>query len=327
MRLGYTGTAYRYQGAARHGLVGRDQVAVDGRTTAQYDWRGLPAPYHQPAADWTGEQSPELGDVNRAAHLGLSVVHTVVTDWSTRNTEALRAALRAGGQELVPTVGANMMLEGELLDAELSSSAELMRRYGELGGVRVSKLMVSPMTVNRFRNDPPLDEQLRRITTALPPIVRAAEEAGIVLAFENHLDYRVTELLEVICAIDSPNLRLLFDTGNPFAVCEDPVEAARAAASYTVLIHVKDVRVLPWTPLSPGYFACMYICPLGEGNVDLDAIISIMAEQAPSPASLTLALEIRPVPPYFDEDRWLEDGIEFMNRRFARYLTPAPPPS
>ena len=325
MRLGYTGTAYRYHGAARHGLVGRDQVIVDGRTTAQYDWRGLPAPYHEPVAPRVGEQSPELQDVRRAAHLGLSVVHTVVTDWSAHNTDSVRAALHESGQELVPTVGANMMLEGELLDAELSTSTQLIRRYGELGGVRISKLMVSPMTINRFRADPPLGEQLRRITAALPRIVQAAEEAGIVLAFENHLDYRVAELLEVICAIDSPNLRFLFDTGNPFAVCEDPVDAARAAAAHTVLMHVKDVRVLPWTPLSPGYFACMYVCPLGEGNVDLDAIISIMAERAPDPATLTLALEIRPVPPYLDEDRWLEDGIEFMNRRFAQHLTATPP--
>jgi sugar phosphate isomerase/epimerase len=251
------------------------------------------------------------------------VLHTVITDWSERGLDAFRRALHEHRQELVPTIGANLMLEGDALATETGAVIDLLNRYAQLGGVTLSKLMVSPMTVNRFRNDPPLPEQLRRLTRSLPPIVAAAQDAGIVLAFENHLDYRAAELLEVITAIDSPNLRFLFDTGNPFAVCEDPVEAARVAAPYTVFMHIKDVRVLPWTPLSLGYFACMYACPLGEGNVDLDAILAIMARDAPATDSLVLALELRPAPPYLDEDHWVEDGIDYMRARFTHHLSPS----
>jgi sugar phosphate isomerase/epimerase len=319
MRLGYIGKSYRHLGAARTGL----SPAADGRPSAEYDWRGLPAPYPPRPAAPHGDGPPELADVARAAELGLGVLHTVITDWSERGVDAFRRALHEHGQELVPTIGANLMLEGDALSTETAAVIDLLHRYAQLGCVTLAKLMVSPMTVNRFRSDPPLPEQLRRLVRSLPPIASAAQDAGIVLAFENHLDYRAGELLEVITAIDSPNLRFLFDTGNPFAVCEDPVDAARVAAPYTVFMHVKDVRVLPWTPLSLGYFACMYACPLGEGNVDLDAILTIMAREAPAPQSLVLALELRPTPPYLDEDHWLEDGLDYMRNRFAAHLEPS----
>jgi sugar phosphate isomerase/epimerase len=177
-----------------------------------------------------------------------------------------------------------------------------------------------PMTVNRFRKDPPLREQIDRMIAALPLVVEAAEKAGIVLAFENHLDYRAGEIVEVIEAIDSPSLRFLFDTGNPFSVCEDPVEAAEIAAPYTVLVHLKDVVVLPWTPMSPGYFAAMYACPLGEGNVELERIVQILAERAPDSDRLTLSIEVTPMPPATDEDLWVEKGIAWMRETLAAYL-------
>ena len=324
MRLGYTGTSYRYAVHRGHGLVSRDRVMVDGRTTAEYDWRGLPAPYHMRPSAPLAEGSPELSDLARAKSLGLTVVHTVITDWSKTNLDAVRLALQENRQEFVPSVGANVMLEGDLLLSETDRVTRLIHQYAEVGGIKLAKFMVSPMIYNRFRTDPPLSEQLKRLIRALPPIVRAAEEAGIVLALENHLDYRAAEILAVISATNSAHLRFLFDTGNPFAVCEDPVDAARIAAPYTVLMHVKDVRVVPWTPLSTGYFACMYACPLGEGNVDLDAIIDLMAQNAPDAASLTLALEVRPVPPYLDEDHWLEDGIAYMRERFPSHLAATP---
>jgi hypothetical protein len=80
------------------------------------------------------------------------------------------------------------------------------------------------------------------------------------------------------------------------------------------------VSVLPWTPMSPGYFACMYACPLGEGNVELERIVDILAERAPDADRLTLAIEVTPMPPATDEDLWVEKGIEWMKATFAARL-------
>src|SRR5256885_1710954 len=80
---------------------------------------------------------------------------------------------------------------------------------------------------------------------------------------------------------DSPNLRFLFDTGNTLTVCEDPVDAAREAAKYTVLVHLKDLKVHPWNP-GREFVSVMYSSPLGRGHVDNKQIVKILRENAPN---------------------------------------------
>jgi sugar phosphate isomerase/epimerase len=241
-------------------------------------------------------------------------------DWSEDNVARLKAALDRNGQELMPAIGADLIVQGDQRTREIDAAVEQIERYGQFGGIAISKFCLVPMTYNRFRTDPPLREQLERMIDGLPPIVEAAERAGIVLAFENHLDYRASEVVEIIEAVDSQNLRFLFDTGNPFSVCEDPVAAAEIAAPYTALVHVKDVVVLPWTPASGSYFACMYACPLGEGNVEIERIIDLLAERTPNADALTLAIEVTPMPAATDEDLWVEKGVEWMRAHLAKHV-------
>ena len=81
-------------------------------------------------------------------------------------------------------------------------------------------------------------------------------------------------IVQIIKAVDSPNLRFLFDTGNTFTVCEDPVDAAYDAAPYTALVHLKDLRVLPWCP-GREFVSAMYAAPLGRGHVNNRKILEI----------------------------------------------------
>jgi sugar phosphate isomerase/epimerase len=198
-----------------------------------------------------------------------------------------------------------------------------IERFAAFGGISVVKACQYPMIHNRFRREPPLREQLDRLTVALRPVAAAAERAGIVLAWENHLDYRAAEVVEIIEAVGSPSLRFLFDTGNAFPVCEDPVDAARIAAPYTVAVHLKDIVVLPWTPASPGYVACMYACPLGEGNVPLREVVEILRDGSPAGADLILSAEVSHGPPNTDEDRWTEAGIDWMRANLGDLLESA----
>ena len=120
-------------------------------------------------------------------------------------------------------------------------------------------------------------------------------------------------------AIDSPSLRFLFDTGNTLTVCEDPVDAALDAAKHTVLVHLKDLRVHPWNP-GREFVSVMYACPLGRGHVDNRRILEIMREQAPDPKNLCLSLELMPMPPNEDEDRWVDASIAYAKQAFAEFL-------
>jgi sugar phosphate isomerase/epimerase len=220
---------------------------------------------------------------------------------------------------MTPSLGVDLISGGEATHASIENAFKFLQGYQAFGGVTVSKFCTTPMTHNRFRNDPPLQQQLDLIIKNIKPVVRAAEDAGIVLAFENHLDYRAAEIVQIIETVDSPNLRFLFDTGNTVVVIEDPVEAAKIAAPYTVLCHLKDVRILPWTP-SALFVAAVLAAQLGRGNVDIEQICAIMHAKAPNPTNLCLSLENMPVPPNEDEDVWVVEGIKWAKEHLAKFL-------
>ncbi len=258
--------------------------------------------------------------INRCVQLELHVVHAGITNWSDpAYLDKIRELLATHHLEMMPAIAADLVNTGDKAKRAIDGAVEQLRNYDKFGGVAISKYCTYPMIHTRFTTEPPLDEQLALITENSRPIVKVAEECGIVLAFENHLDYRAREIIQIINAIDSPNLRFLFDTGNTLTVCEDPVDAALEAAPYTVLVHLKDVRVHPWTP-GREFVSAMYAAPLGRGHVKNKEIVAIMRDKAPDPANLVLSLELMPVPPNEDEDRWVDASIAWVKRELAEFL-------
>jgi sugar phosphate isomerase/epimerase len=103
--------------------------------------------------------------------------------------------------------------------------------------------------------------------------VPAAEDAGVTLAIENHLDLKVDELIELLESIGSPNLGVTLDTGNNLRLFEDPVEVCRKLAPYTRATHIKDIAA--WRG-DPKEFSFWPSVPLGEGIVDLKAVVGFL---------------------------------------------------
>lgn len=88
----------------------------------------------------------------------------------------------------------------------------------------------------------------RRARTRLRDLARRAEDCGLVLAHENCAGWagdRADRMLDLLAAVDSPALRLLFDTGNgvPYGYAAPALLAA--VAEHVVHVHVKDAVVLP----------------------------------------------------------------------------------
>ena len=69
---------------------------------------------------------------------------------------------------------------------------------------------------DHFTSDPPLAEQIDRMITNLTPVAAAALKRGLTLGLLPHLDYRSTDLLQVMHAVNSPALAMAFDTTNSF---------------------------------------------------------------------------------------------------------------
>lgn len=111
-----------------------------------------------------------------------------------------------------------------------------------------------------------LDEKIG-ILKQLAPI---AEETGVRIGVENHQDATSADLVYLCQAVNSPNVGVTLDTGNPLAVAEDPVIFARTILPYLVHVHLKDYRM---TPSPEGYR--IFHCAIGAGVVNYPALFDL----------------------------------------------------
>lgn len=82
-------------------------------------------------------------------------------------------------------------------------------------------------------------ESLQRIVT----LVNVARRSDVVLLHENCQGWASQgpdETLDMLRQIDSPHLRLLFDTGNPVAYGQNSLSFIHAVAKWVQHVHVKD---------------------------------------------------------------------------------------
>ena len=84
----------------------------------------------------------------------------------------------------------------------------------------------------------PWDERIKRFSKALSPIAQACHEMGAPLSIENHADYFICDILEIIR--ETPRLCIFLDTGNALHIGEHPVRACEEAAPYVTGTHFKD---------------------------------------------------------------------------------------
>lgn len=171
-------------------------------------------------------------------------------------------------------------------------------------------------THHRWRQDPPLAQQLDRMGSALRNLCEAAEPYGVRLAVENHADYRGSDLVQMFRQVDHPALRAQLDTGNAYSVAEDPLDAAFALAPYTISTHIKDMTV---RPLTEGEWIKVKGCGIGEGDVDFPQIVDILSKYCPEVEDLPYNLEIEP-PPGADLAALTESGVKYTLDQFSRVI-------
>ncbi len=105
------------------------------------------------------------------------------------------------------------------------------------------------------------------------PIVR---RHGLKLAIENHKDWRISEMLELLRHIESPWIGITLDTGNNISLLEDPMAVVEAFAPYTMTLHFKDMALEEY---EDGFL--LSEVPLGQGFIDLKQIIVICEKHNP----------------------------------------------
>lgn len=116
-------------------------------------------------------------------------------------------------------------------------------------------------------------EMVARAKDALASEALRAADAGVTIAVENHQDFGSEELVAMAEAA-GPNVGVVFDTGNPFAVGEDPVAFARRAAPRIRHVHLKDYRA-QFT--DEGYR--LVRCAIGDGAAPFEDLVRVLSQE------------------------------------------------
>jgi 3-oxoisoapionate decarboxylase len=221
--------------------------------------------------------------------------------------------LRGGG-------GGNFYLDGDEAAAEVERVATSLHLMARRLGVRYSSRASGPMLTHyRFAAGPPLAERKAAIARNLAALADAVAPNGFTLALENHCDWRGYEVVDIVKQANRPNLKMQLDTGNAFAVFEDPVACAEAMAPWVVSVHLKDVHVTPFVTGDVQGTRAVSV-PLGEGHVDNVAICKILQQNSPNPAGVPLMIEPFYIPRGADVTAFFETSVAWAKKNLAAYL-------
>ena len=157
----------------------------------------------------------------------------------------------------------------ERFDAELKtirSAGAKVARTAVLGTRRYETLK-SAAECREFK-----EHGARSLALAEPSLKRH----GVRLAVENHKDWLLPELVELLRRLGSEWVGACVDTGNSLALLEDPYEVVEALAPFAVTTHIKDMGVR-----EHGRGFLLSEVPIGEGFLDVPRMIGALRKARP----------------------------------------------
>ncbi len=259
-----------------------------------------------PGTRWTTDDF-----VRRAIELdvdGVSLELCFFPQFDAAYLANLKAMLDNAGIERVAAWGHPDGLEAGGNDAELRDMIRHIDTAVALGA-DVMRIVASSLM---FR-DEPHGPQLEKLTAMLKTATAIAEDKGVILAVENHIDYTAAEILGLIEAVGSDHLGVNFDTGNCLRRFEDPVEAARLLADHTHATHIKDL--MPTRGGSPSEWDWWESVPAGHGLVDVPGVMKALDNAG---YEGTFAVEVDCLSSQWEEDEAVEISIAYLREQAAR---------
>ena len=150
-------------------------------------------------------------------------------------------------------------VSGETLD-------EAIRATRAIGASTIRMHLTPVLEGARAKHGSKWHQMVKHARETLNREARKAADAGLQVAIENHQDFGSEELM-MFAEEAGPNVGIAMDTGNAFAVAEDPVAFAQRVAPRIKHVHLKDY-VSQFTP--EGFR--LIRCAIGDGCVPLQEI-------------------------------------------------------
>jgi sugar phosphate isomerase/epimerase len=123
-----------------------------------------------------------------------------------------------------------------------------------------------------------LDEAFPLMKYTLTSVLRVAERYGVMIGIEPHQSIsKTTEgLLRIATLVDSPLLRVNYDTGNAFLGGEDPYDGLKAVVDRLVHVHAKDITIKHAEAERGKTTGTPVGCACGDGVIDWERVIKIL---------------------------------------------------
>ena len=159
--------------------------------------------------------------------------------------------------------------------SEIERFAEVVRTAKE-AGAKVIRIYCGGRRYEQFDRAEQYKAFADRSWKSLQAVEPMAARHGMRLAIENHKDWRIPDMLEMLERISSDYVGVCIDTGNSFAILEDSMGVVEAYAPWCFATHLKDMAVAEY---EDGFL--LADVPLGEGLLDLPKMVRIMRKARP----------------------------------------------
>jgi sugar phosphate isomerase/epimerase len=229
--------------------------------------------------------------IDKAADLGFQGVmlmakrpHLSVLDYSEKECRRLRAKLDARGLHSVCIAGyTNFSADlehGDIPHREIQTQhvIDLARIAQALGGnlVRVFTSYENPAAS--------YPAQWKLVVESLRECARRASDYGVIVGVQNHHDLAVgyETMHDLICAVNEPNCRAMFDAWSPYLHGADLPTAAKKLAPLTVHTTIADYQPRPryrYVPSAVNYAAetpLAQAVPMGQGAIDYRGFLTAL---------------------------------------------------
>lgn len=120
--------------------------------------------------------------------------------------------------------------------------------------------------------------QVMRYT--LKKVLRIADRYGVCVGIEPHQSFstKTAGLLRIATLVESPLLRINYDTGNGYLGGEDPYAGLQAVLPRLVHIHAKDIAIKQAADERGKVTGTPVGCACGEGVIDWTRVAGILQE-------------------------------------------------
>jgi sugar phosphate isomerase/epimerase len=149
-------------------------------------------------------------------------------------------------------------------------------RTAKRAGVRVVRIAIGGRRYEQFDRLEQFQAFAERSFKSLQLAESVAARHQLRLAVENHKDWRIDQMLDMLKRLSSEYMGVCVDTGNSIALLENPLEVVQAYAPWAHSVHLKDMALCEYPE---GFLLADVV--IGQGILDLPRMVEILRRAKP----------------------------------------------